>query len=318
MEKEGALLRRPAGEARMAGRNDREHGAGRVLRLVAGVDPTGLNLTAQEGFLLSRIDGRTDWELLVDMTGMDIDNAQRCRDDWLATGIVEWQVLPRDGETEPFPDADLQRRVLEIEPRLAGSYHEQLGVEPGADDRAIKKAYFELSRQFHPDRFFRCDLGPYAERVSLIFKTIQEAYKVLSQPGPSGVARDAEVDDSRCKPANLTQADAFLYRKLERLSQREIHSLPRSVLEERRQKAQEFMQAARISERDGRLLEAIDSVRMAIRFEPGNVQYRIRLANLTGQTGSVVEGGPGDLAGGSKPRRALMKEGGRGEGPIRG
>ena len=310
----------------MAGRNDHKEGAGGVLRLVAGVDPTGLRLTAQEGFLLSRIDGQTRWELLLDMAGMDTENAQRCLDDWLATGIVEWRSLPDTGAVQSAPSstesgcaggegswvdsgspsfAELEQRIREVEPRLAGSYHEQLGLELGADERAIKKAYFELSRQFHPDRFFRCDLGPYAERVSLIFKTIQQAYKALT--GPAG--RDAEVDDSRFHSDKVSDADAFLYNKLQRLSRRELHSLPRSVLEERRQKAREFIHAARIAEREGRIPEAQDSVRMAIRFEPGNVQYRMELSKLQARA---------DLVGSTRPSGSPRRDGGSGEGPSRG
>jgi hypothetical protein len=325
----------------MARRNDREHGAGGVLRVVLGVDPTGLSLTAQEGFLLSRIDGQTDWNLLLEMTGMDIRTAHRCLDDWLANGIVEWLPSPdepearagRDPElvsgtrremespwidSDPYTQASLQRRVLEFEARLGGSYHEQLGVEPGADDRAVKKAYFELSRQFHPDRFFRCDLGPYAERVSLIFKTIQEAYKALSTSSVPGPAGDCEIDDLQCETENLPQADAFRYRKLERLSQREMHNLPRSVRAGRRQKAREFMESARISEQEGRIVEALNSVRMAIRFEPGNVEYRLQLANLKARAETVQEGDTAARADRSDSPRAARRENCHREGPTRG
>ncbi|RTZ91746.1 MAG: hypothetical protein DSY92_03805, partial [Planctomycetota bacterium] len=86
---------------------------------------------------------------------------------------------PSDRSRELLND-DLFTLFLEFEAKLAGSYRERLGVEPDADLRAIKRAYFELSREFHPDRFFRCELGPYTERLSLIFKTIAEAYEVLS------------------------------------------------------------------------------------------------------------------------------------------
>lgn len=325
----------------MARRSDCEHGAGGVLRLVAGVDPKVLSLTAQEGFLLSRVDGQTDWKLLLDLTGMDSETAHRCLDDWLANGIVEWEASPDASEapagrntefvsdtrremegawidSDPYTHAGLVRRVLEFEARLGGSYHEQLGVEPGADDRAIKKAYFELSRQFHPDRFFRCDLGPYAERVSLIFKTIREAYKALSESPLPGLAGDRETDDLQREPENFPQADAFRYRKLERLSQREMHNLPSAIRAGRRQKAREFMESARISEQDGRIVEALASVRMAIRFEPGNVEYRIQLANLKGRAESVLEGDTGKRADGSKSPQGLRRDSIRREGPTRG
>ena len=39
-----------------------------------------------------------------------------------------------------------------------------------ADRRAVKKAYFSLCREFHPDRYFRREIGLYAEKLDGIFK----------------------------------------------------------------------------------------------------------------------------------------------------
>jgi tetratricopeptide (TPR) repeat protein len=300
----------------MARRNGGEGGAGQVLRLVPGFDPSRLELTAEEGFLLSRIDGRTPWGLLVEMASMERARAADCLANWLAGGVVE--SVPSDAldevkpvvEAHPFGDAaapssvdaslidpsleidaSTQRRILEFETHLNGSYHERLGVEPGADDRAIKKAYFALSREFHPDRFFRCDLGHHAERVSLIFKKILEAYEVLSvspsAAGPESNPRGASGQPSAVAKDPLaarpgTQAPAE-FEKLQRLGQRAIHTLPPALRRERRQKAGEFFEASQKSAEEGRLQEAATSLRLAIGFDPENLPYRRRLTELKAQ-----------------------------------
>src|SRR6266511_4144377 len=61
-------------------------------------------------------------------------------------------------------------------PAVKRDYFEVLGVERGADDAEIKKAFLRLARELHPD-VNRHD--PEAEEK---FKEAAEAYEVLSDP----------------------------------------------------------------------------------------------------------------------------------------
>lgn len=54
-------------------------------------------------------------------------------------------------------------------------YYEVLGLERGADDNEVKKAYRKLARQYHPD------VNKDAEAEG-IFKEVSEAYTILSDP----------------------------------------------------------------------------------------------------------------------------------------
>ncbi len=60
----------------------------RVPRLGPGVDPTRLELTPAEGYLLSRIDGATSWTHLRAIGGIGPDEVDRCLERWVADGVV--------------------------------------------------------------------------------------------------------------------------------------------------------------------------------------------------------------------------------------
>ena len=57
---------------------------------------------------------------------------------------------------------------------------ELLEIERSADDKGVKRAYFKLSKEFHPDRFFGKDIGVYKERLTKIFQALKAAFEVLS------------------------------------------------------------------------------------------------------------------------------------------
>jgi len=75
-------------------------------------------------------------------------------------------------------------------------YYETLGVDRGADEEAIKKAYRVKAQKFHPDK------NPGDKSSEEKFKEVGEAYAVLSDPqkrrrydsGDMGFAQDIHVD----------------------------------------------------------------------------------------------------------------------------
>ena len=290
-----------------------------VPRLAPGWDPSGCVLSPAEGFLLSRIDGRTSWTALLQIGGLAPDEIESCLKRWMEEGIVLLAEVgelggggTQDGQKpSPAPiDAastgeangsgavseaaidpeldlpvDLQRRILELEANLEQPYHALLGVDRNADARAIKRAYFELSRQFHPDRYFRRQIGDYGPRLERIFNKVVEAYELLSDPTtraeiersmqqaprPSKPGAPAGVADGGDGTAPKPQQSARRQR-LERLRRR--FRIPDEILAERRFKARQFFDAAMVSKKKERWLEAAASVRLAIAFDPGCDEYR--------------------------------------------
>jgi curved DNA-binding protein CbpA len=260
-------------------------------RLATGYDPTSLSLSPEEGFVLSRIDGSTPWSLLREISGLPPERVDRCLERWLGEGVLEMDGARPAARIEPeraAPEAsrseedldpgleldlDVQRRVLEFESRLDESYHEILGVEPSAEPREIKRAYFRLSREFHPDRYFRREIGPFARRLERIFRKLLEAHEMLSDP----MAR-AEMEKSLAQGAarELQPARSAEPRVAPEEAQRRLKqiSAQAKVVMARRLKAKHYFETGMAAFRAARWLEAAASVRLAIAFDPANGAYR--------------------------------------------
>ena len=61
---------------------------------------------------------------------------------------------------------------------MSNNPYKILGVSPEADDEEIKKAYRELARKYHPDRYSDSDL---ADLASEKMKEINAAYEEITR-----------------------------------------------------------------------------------------------------------------------------------------
>jgi hypothetical protein len=80
--------------------------------------------------------------------------------------------MPHDIDPSLEIPVEVQQRIFEFEAKLERPYHEILGVAADADRKALRKAYFALSKELHPDRFFRRNVGPFGKRLERIFGKI--------------------------------------------------------------------------------------------------------------------------------------------------
>jgi len=295
-----------------------------VPQLVDGWESQGLRLTPSEGFLLSRIDGVTPWTSLRHIAGMPADEVDACLERWIAQGIVAVAPGPagegataRDGASELDPTLDLaldlQRSILAFEAGLDRPYHALLGVPADADLRTIKRAFFALSKQYHPDRYFRRRVGSFGPRLERIFKRIALAYEMLSDPAvraelermpappaeprpevtaeraraPRGEAAARRTDRAGAEaPAGAAAAAARPRRSrrrenLDRL--RRQFRVPEEVLTERRFKARRLCEGAQTAAQRGQLGEAASAMRLAIAFDPWCDEYKETFSGIQSQ-----------------------------------
>jgi curved DNA-binding protein CbpA len=76
---------------------------------------------------------------------------------------------------------DMQREIRELESRSGRlTLYELLGIAADADGGTIRRAYLEKSKRFHPDAYYRKDLGPFAALLSKWFQRLSTSYQTLS------------------------------------------------------------------------------------------------------------------------------------------
>jgi curved DNA-binding protein CbpA len=84
-------------------------------------------------------------------------------------------------EEEIDLDPTRKKDILDLERIIDTANHfEVLGVRPGATPEESKKSFYELSRRYHPDRFFGKNLGSFRARIDRIFRRLTEAHRVLT------------------------------------------------------------------------------------------------------------------------------------------
>jgi curved DNA-binding protein CbpA len=75
---------------------------------------------------------------------------------------------------------DLQAEIREFARALPDmNYYQILGLAAGASAAEIRDGFFERSKRFHPDRYFRKNLGVYGGLLHEIYKRVAAAHDVL-------------------------------------------------------------------------------------------------------------------------------------------
>ncbi len=135
---------------------------------------------------------------------------------------------PRDLDEDVDIELERKRTILDAFHRLDSVTHYQiLRVDPIADKRAIKNAYFEVVNIFHPDRYFGKRLGSFKPKLERVFARLTEAHDALTRSGPRAEydAYLASLDKTR----QFDQDDGALVAQVQAI-QRQIEEEARAAL----------------------------------------------------------------------------------------
>jgi curved DNA-binding protein CbpA len=176
---------------------------------------------------------------------------------------------------------ELQRELRELAAREGSiSHYELLGVPADADGAAIRRAFLEKSRRFHPDAWYRKELGEFAPLLTRAFQRINAAYQLLSdQESRARYDQEhrelfSEQDKQRVDQRTLSVADE------ERRARERRERMLRTKGFARVGAARQLFQQAEAHAAEGNRTAAIVELRAARELDPQRKEIAQRLADL--------------------------------------
>lgn len=179
-----------------------------------------------------------------------------------------------------------------------------LGLEQGASDEEVKRAYRELARKYHPDNYQNNPLADLAEEK---MKEINEAYDAITRmrAGGSSSFSGFSGGSSGGYEYQRSSAGSTPYARIRQLiNAGELEQADALLQGTGARTGEYYFLAGCIAYRRGWLDEARQNYRLACQMEPGNMEYR--------QAASMMEQGgygyrPGNMAaGGCDPCTAYL------------
>jgi tetratricopeptide (TPR) repeat protein len=111
----------------------------------------------------------------------------------------------------------LRREVESLHERLSSlSLWDILGLEPGADARAVRRAYLKAAKRLHPDRIVQLGLTDVKTQANEVFAQVTRAHDVLSDPEKrrqyeeSDAAPETDADRIAEAEASFRRGDVLL------------------------------------------------------------------------------------------------------------
>ena len=175
----------------------------------------------------------------------------------------------------------MQRELDELENkghRL--THYELLSVTADADSATVRRAYLEKSKRFHPDAWYRREVGPYGPLLSKWFQRLSTAYQVLSdEESRSQYDRDHRGELSQRDRAALEQRQLSVKEDARRLRERRERMLKTKGFA-RIGAAKKLVEEAEKHAENGERSQAIAALRAARELDPKRAEIQNKLIEL--------------------------------------
>jgi hypothetical protein len=176
---------------------------------------------------------------------------------------------------------DIQKELRSFEERGEQvSHYELLGMGAHADGGEIRRVYLERSKRFHPDSWYRKELGEFGPLLANTFKRIAAAYQVLSDD-------EARAEYDRDHLASFSAADraaatarAQVRKEEERRQLERRERLLRSKGFARVGAARKLYEEALELAAKGQRGLAVQALRTARELDPGRKEIALKLTEV--------------------------------------
>lgn len=167
-------------------------------------------------------------------------------------------------------DLDGARRleILRADEGLATATHwEVLGLPWNASIAAVRAAYIEKAKLFHPDRYAGQRLGSFRPRLERVFRRLTEARDVLVDE-----LRRAEYTSQTAPPDERARAEARRLDDVRRVEERRARLARQSPHLARAARVAELAGRGKEALERGKVVEAANDLLLAHGLDPGNAE----------------------------------------------
>lgn len=152
-----------------------------------------------------------------------------------------------------------------------------LGLDPGASDDEIKKAYRELARKYHPDNYQNNPLADLAEEK---MKAVNEAYDAIQKQRQGGGSAGYS-GSYRPQGGYSSQSSNPAFARIRSvISAGDLAQAERLLNEVSDHNAEWYFLRGAVAYRKGWLDEAMQNYQIACQMDPANMEYRQALAMM--------------------------------------
>jgi tetratricopeptide (TPR) repeat protein len=296
-------------------------------------------LTIEEKDILEKVNGKDTAEVILRTLTIPAEQFWKSLYLFYCLGVVDFageapEAAP-DVKTRLRPlavaGADVPQQMVEVmafrDTLPAMTLYQILDIPKTASEEDVKKAYFQMARKFHPDRFDRKIVAEYKSQIDEVFDGITNAYRVLSNKesrrvydAKSGSATTQEdVQDSFRKAdikfrqgktlhgqGRYDEAIAYLEEAVRVRRDKGDYFLLLAMCESKmpayvKKAEQDFLKAIQLEpwnpegyvglallyKAEGLQTKAIKNLEKALEVEPEHASAREALAELTGKTKKV-------------------------------